>query len=292
MIVIGERVNVISKSIGAAMRERDPGPIIEMAKRQQETGSGMLDINIGPATKDGPALMEWLVTTIQAEVDISLCLDTTNAEAMEAGLKAHRGRALINSASGEADKETGEQKRLHSMMSLAKKHDAMIIGLALTAGIPRNADERCVVAADLIAAAMEYGISTGDLFLDPLVVPIAIQQPQVQEVITAIQMFKQMADPAPKTVVGLTNISNGAPPKTAEILNSTLLAVLIDNGLDSAIADSSDKMLMTAANDAAGWLARADSNSSDPLDVAIARTLACFKNEVLYSHSYLNDLEL
>lgn len=292
MIIIGEKINVISKTIGPAMRERNPEPIIDMAKRQVTGGAAFLDINIGPATKGGAELMEWLVKTIQDAVDIPLCLDTTNAEAMEAGLAVHRGRALINSASGEVDKDTGEQKRLKQMMPLAAKYNAMIIGLALTAGIPRNADERCIVAADLIGAAMEYGVSTADLYLDPLAVPIVIQQPQVQEVITAIQMFKQMADPAPQTVIGLTNISNGAPAKTAEVLNATYLAILTANGLDSAIADSTDTMLMEAAGNADAWLARADANSSDPMAVAIARTLAAFNNEVLYSHAYLDDLDL
>jgi len=258
MFIIGEKINVIKKSIGLAIKERNPGPIQELAKAQVEAGADMLDVNIGPATKDGPELMEWLVKTVQEVVDVPLSIDTTNPAATEAGLKVHKGQALINSASG-------DHQRLHAMMSLAQKYKAKIIGLTLTEkGIPRDASERCIIAADIIQAAMEYGVSMEDLYLDPLLLPVAVAQDQAIQGLEAITMFKQLNDPPPKTIVGLSNISNGAPKEIHSIINTTYLIMLMNCGLDAAIADALDKNLMNAV-----------------------KTVAVFKNEVLYCHSYL-----
>ena len=97
MLLIGENLNVINLEIKKAFAERDPGPIAEEAKRQKEKGMDWIDINLGPARKDGPELMQFVVKTVQEEIgdSIPLCLDTMNIEAMEAGLEAHQGKAII-----------------------------------------------------------------------------------------------------------------------------------------------------------------------------------------------------
>lgn len=261
MLLIGEKINVISKKIGAAMKERDPEPIKDMAKKQVEAGANMLDINIGPATKNGPELMEWLVKTVQETVDVPLCLDTTNAEAMEAGLQAHKGQALINSASGEPN-------RLKSMVELAAKYNSKLIGLTMREqGIPRDAHERVEIAVEIFTAVMEAGINPEDVYLDPLILPIAVAQATqpTTEVFESIKMFKQINDPPFKTVVGLSNISNGAFENVKETLDATLVAMLMAVGLDAAIIDPFNKELMNAV-----------------------RTAQVFKNEILYCDSYLN----
>lgn len=259
MIIIGEKINVMSKSLGKAMQERNPEPILEMAKKQVEAGANYLDINIGPATKGGPELMEWLVTTIQSEMDIPLSLDTTNYEAMEAGLKVHKGKAIVNSASGEPE-------RLEKMSDLAAKYNAALIGLCLTSeGIPRDASERAAVATEILMKTMEKGIPTEDLYLDPLVLPVSVAQKDAQEVMEAIKVFKQLADPPPKTVVGLSNVSNSTPDAVKSWLDRTLLAMLMAVGLDGAILNPLDKDLM-----------------------ATLKTALVFRNEILYCHSYLD----
>jgi 5-methyltetrahydrofolate corrinoid/iron sulfur protein methyltransferase len=259
MIIIGEKVNVMSTKLGEAMKARDPAPILEVARAQVEGGANYLDINIGPATKDGPALMEWLVTTVQNEVDVPLCLDTTNAEAMEAGLKVHKGQAIINSASGEPE-------RLESMMGLAGKYGAKVIGLCLTKeGIPRDANERAAVAVEIMGKAMEVGVSNEDLYLDPLILPVAVAQKDALEVFESIRLFKQLADPPPKTVVGLSNVSNSAPPEVKGWLDRVFLAMVMTCGLDAAILNPLDKDLM-----------------------ATLKTALVFQNEILYCHSYLD----
>ncbi|MEW6189590.1 MAG: dihydropteroate synthase [Actinomycetota bacterium] len=259
MLVIGEKINVISRKIGAAMKAKDPKPIQELAIAQANAGANMLDVNIGPATKGGPELMEWLVKTIQEVVDVPLSLDTTNPKAVEAGLKVHKGQALINSASG-------QKERLESMLPLAKKYDAKIIGLTMTEkGIPRDANERASIAVDIITAMAEYEVHLENLYLDPLLLPIGVAQQQTMEAIEAVRLFKQLHDPPLKTVVGLSNISNGVPAQVKPILDRTLLAMLMTVGLDAAILDPLDEELMKTL-----------------------KTAQVFRNEILYCHSYLD----
>ena len=99
MILIGENLNVISQTLGPALKERNAGPIEEMAQAETEAGIDLVDLNIGPARKGGDELMDWVVNTVQKVTDKQLCLDTTNLVAMQAGLKAYKGKALINSIS-------------------------------------------------------------------------------------------------------------------------------------------------------------------------------------------------
>jgi len=261
MLLIGERISVISKRIGAAMKERDAAPIIDMAKRQAAAGADYIDISIGPATKDGPELMEWLVTQVQAEVDKPICLDTTNAGAIEAGLKVHNGQAMINSTSG-------DEERMDSMIPLAAKYGAKLIGLTMTdKGIPRDANERVMIAAEILGRCMVEGVSPDDLYLDPLVLSIttaqSLQPPK--ETFEALTMFRELSDPHVHTVVGLSNISNGAPSKLKNMLTKIYLVFLMNHGLDSAILDPMDNDLM-----------------------GVLRTAEIFRNDTLYFDSFLD----
>jgi len=241
MFIIGEKINVMSKTIGPAMKERNAEPIIALAKEQLAAGANFLDVNIGPATRDGDAMMAWLVETIQgATNDAPLCLDTSNPSAMEAGLAVHKGKAIINSTSG-------AQERLDAMVPLAAKYNAMIIGLCtVEKGIPRDANARMAVAVDIMGACMVHGVPIDDLILDPLVMPICVPgaQNQANEVFESIRMFQQLNDPPPKTTLGLSNISNGVPPETKPLVDRTFLAMLAACGLWSAIADPLDRELM------------------------------------------------
>ena len=259
MLVVGEKINVMSKEIGPAMKERKAEPIQKLAKKQVDAGANLLDINIGPATKNGPELMEWLVKTVQEVVDVPLSLDTTNPEAMEAGLKVHKGQALINSASA-------APARLETMVPLAAKYNANLIGLTLREkGLPADANTRVEIAMEIMAATMAAGISNENLYLDPLAMPVAVSQPQALQVIEAIKMFKQLADPAPKTIVGLSNVSNGTTEKVKSILDRIYMVMLMDVGLDAAIMDPLDEDLM-----------------------GVLKTTKIFHNEILYAHSYLD----
>jgi 5-methyltetrahydrofolate corrinoid/iron sulfur protein methyltransferase len=178
--------------------------------------------------------MQWMVTTIQEVVPLPICLDTTNASAIEAGLKVHNnewGRPLINSTSNDPER--------FPILELAAKYNSQVIGLTVgKGGLPADAGERAAIAADIMARAMEYGVPLEDLYLDPLVLQIATSQDHALKVIEAIKMFQEMNDPAMKTVVGLSNISNGCPKHVRPILNKYYFLMLMNAGLTSAIADA------------------------------------------------------
>jgi len=259
MLIVAENINIRRTKLGNAMKERNAKPIIELAKSLKDAGADYLDINIGPATKGGPELMKWLVTSIQEEVDALLCLDTKNLEAMRAGLEVHKGKAIINSTDG-------SEKQLNEVMPMAKEFNTSIIGLTLDeSGIPRDANERFQIAFNIMTKATEYGISPEDLYIDPIILPVSGMQDQVNYAIESIKMFNQLSDPSPKTIVGLSNISQSSPIELRSILNRICLTMLLCNGLSAAITDPLDKEL-----------------------TATLKTYDILTNKVLYAHSYLD----
>ncbi|MDP2181509.1 MAG: dihydropteroate synthase [Actinomycetota bacterium] len=274
MLVIGEKINIMSKTIGPAMKERDPEPIRQMAHRQVEGGANVLDINLGPATKNGPEMMEFVVRTVQETVpDIRLCLDTMNPDAMAAGLALCNLQPIINSTSA-------ERARLETFLPLAKEYGADIIGLAMTeAGVSRDANERLMAATEIMGAMMEFDVPLERLYLDPLLLPIAVAQQQAAEAIESIAMFKQLNEPPLKTVVGLSNIYNGCPEHVKSPLAAALLALLIPVGLDAAIMDPNDELQMAVVNQDQSVLAA---------DTTVEKSMAVLRNETLYCNSYLD----
>lgn len=240
MLIIGENLNVISKKIGAALKDRDPGPIREMAEAEAAAGVDLIDVNLGPARKAGAELMEWVVKTVQEVTDIPLSLDTSNVEAMEAGLKAAKSRPLINSVSARPE-------RMEALLPLAKKYDASFIALTLgVEGIPRDANERGLLAAEHLAKAAEYGLREEDMWIDPIALPINTQQIQVQGCTEFVMMLPELA-PNCKSTCGLSNTSNGAPDHLRGILNRTYAIFLKRYGMHSVIADAFDKELRRIA---------------------------------------------
>ncbi len=180
MKLIGENLNVITKRFAEAFKNKDPKPIIEEVKFQKEKGMDWIDINIGPARKNGPELLEWIVNTIEQEVPDHppLSLDTSNIEAMEAGLAAHKnGRALINSI-------MCRPERYEKMIPLAVKYNAQVIALMWgPEGLPRDENERAALAAELIYALNEAGVQNEDIFVDGIVTPLNIQQQQIMSLL-------------------------------------------------------------------------------------------------------------
>ena len=242
MLLIGENLNVINRVIGKAFREKDPGPIAEEAKRQVEKGMDWIDINLGPAKKGGPELMEFVVKTVQDEIGDStpLCLDTSNIEAMEAGLAVHKGKAIINSI-------MCRPERYEKMIPLAVKYQANMIALMWgPEGLPRDENERGALAAELLYAANEAGIPNEDIFVDGIVTPVNIQQPQLMSLLTFQEMLQDMF-PGVKSTCGLSNISNGPPEHLRSILNTTYMVMLERKGMYSCIADAYDDALIAVA---------------------------------------------
>lgn len=261
MIIIGEKISIIAKKVREALMKYDPKPLQELAVAQAQAGAHFIDVSIGPAEDDGPKLMDWAVKVVQKVVQKPLCLDTTNIKAMEAGVKAHNnewGVPLINSTSNEPAR--------FGMMELAAKYKAKVIALTLgKGGLPADAEDRCAIAAEIMARGAEYGIPMENIFLDPLILQICTMQDQPRQAIRAVRMFGELNDPPMQTVVGLSNVSNGAPKEMRPIINRYFLALLMYEGLSSAIIDPLDKDMM-----------------------ATVKTVEMIMGKTMYAHSYLD----
>lgn len=303
MIVVGERIHVISPRVKAAFEARDAQTIQQLALRQAEAGATFIDLNIGPAKKTGAELMPWLVDIVQAATAVPLSLDTTNAVAIEAGLQRCKATAMLNSTSA-------QPARQESMLPLAARYGTHLVALTLTEqGIPGDATARADVAMGLLDAIASAGIDPQKVYLDPLVLPVSADQCGCEITIEAIRYFKQLADPAPKTIVGLSNVSNGSPNEIRPLINRVYLALLMGAGLDAAIIDPNDQELMetiriveqrdqstpaskllVAVADASAAMEELDPavvDMHDPEQSDIYKTVRILTNKILYAHSYL-----
>ncbi len=288
MILIGENINIMSQAIGPALRGRDPEPIQKLARAEAEAGVDYLDLNIGPARKAGDELMAWVVNTVQKVTDKPLSLDTTNPVAMEAGLKVYKGKALINSISPE---------RVEIELPFVKEYNADMIGLLWGLdGMPRDANERAVLAVDLVYKANQMGIPNESIWIDPIVSPISVEINQVKACIEFMSMLQDIA-PGCKSTVGLSNISNGTPTDLRPYLNRTYLIMLMKYGLYSAIVDAFDSELIKVAKgempEIVNLVHRVMDGEKPGLaslsrkEVEYVKTVRVLTGESLYSHSWL-----
>jgi len=243
MLCIGESLNVMSKKIGKALKERDPKPIQEEAIDQQKRGMDYIDINLGPAKKDGIELMPWVIRTVQEVTDLPLVLDTSNIEAIEEGLKVYKPTAqpaLINSI-------MCRPARYEKMLPIAAKYNADFIALMWgPEGLPRDENERAALCVELIYAANEAGIENERIWVDGIVTPVNIQQEQSVSLLN-FQMMLQDIAPGVKSTCGLSNISNGPPTHLRPILNQTYMIMLERYGMYSVISDPLDERLTEIA---------------------------------------------
>ena len=289
MIRVGENLNIISQTIGPALKERNPKPIQEMAIAETKAGADFIDLNIGPARKAGDELMSWVVKTVQAVTSKPLSLDTTNMAAMEAGLKVHKGRALINSISLE---------RMEEELPLVQKYDCDFVGLLWgREGLPRDVNERGAIAAELLYTANEKGIGNERIWFDPIVTPaVNIESNHVKPCLEFLSMLPDLA-PGAKSIVGLSNVSNGAPNHLRPYLNRTYLMMLMKYDIYSVILDAFDRELLDIARGKRPELLKLvhrtmdgdniDLKSISPEDVKYIKTVKVLLGEVLYSHSWL-----
>lgn len=291
VICVAENINIMSKTLGLAMKERNAGPIQDMAMALTKKGADYLDLNIGPARKGGDELMDWLVKIVQEVTDLPLSLDTTNPVAMEAGLKANiKGKSLINSVSLQPE-------RLEKGLPMITRYNADAIGLLWGKdGMPRDADERAAMAVDFIYQANEAEISTSNIWIDPIATPICVD---VNQVLAGLEFMSMLGEIAPeaKSIVGLSNVSNGAPENLRPYLNRAYLMMLIKYGIYSAIVDGFDKELLAIAKGERPEHVKLvhgvmDGNEPDPASLGQTeseyyKTTRVLMGKVLYSHSWL-----
>ena len=256
-VTIGERIHCIAPAIRKAMDERDPKPILERAAQQIAAGATYLDVNIGPAEKDGPERMMWAVKLLQENFNnVPLALDTANMKAIEAGIKVYNranGKPIVNSA--DAGSRIG-------YIDLAAANDAICIALCSADGIAKDNEERMMHCDNMLERGLSLGMEATDLWFDPLFLVVKGMQDKQMEVLEAIRMFSEKGL---KSTGGLSNNSNGAPKEVRPIMDSALVAMCMMQGLTSAIVNPNDRRLMETI-----------------------KSCDIFKNHVLYSDSYLD----
>jgi 5-methyltetrahydrofolate corrinoid/iron sulfur protein methyltransferase len=291
MILIGENLNVISQTLGPALKDRNAAPVQEMAQAEDRAGIDVIDLNIGPARRGGDELMAWVVDTVQSVTDKMLSLDTTNQDAMEAGLKTRKGRTLMNSVSLQSS-------RIDRGLEMAHKYNADLIGLLWSnEGMPRDANERAMHTVNFVYKANAAGIPSEKIWIDPIASPVSVEINQVKACVEFMAMLGEIA-PGCKSTVGLSNVSNGAPAELRCWLNRTYMIMLARYGLYSAIVDAFDKDLMAIARGRRPDIIELVYNVMDGQKPDIAalskemqnyvKTTRVLMGESLYSHSWLD----
>jgi 5-methyltetrahydrofolate corrinoid/iron sulfur protein methyltransferase len=238
MYAIGERINGMFTSVKDAIQTKNPEAIHELAKKQLAAGANCLDVNVGPAAADALEAMGWLVKAIREVTDAPLAIDTTKPDVMRKGLELAGPGSVINSTKGQQD-------QLDIFVPMAVEYDATLIALTIDEnGIPRDANGRAEIALRVVAAAMEQGLEPQRLMIDAVILPVNVTQPTPGQVLETIRNVKVLSDPPPKTVLGLSNVSQST--QLRELLNRTYLVMALAAGLDAAIVDVLDTELMDA----------------------------------------------
>lgn len=235
MLIVGERINTSRKRIEQAVRERDAKFIRTEARRQAEAGAHFIDVNAGTSVSRETDDLCWLVQTVQDAVEVPLCIDTCNPNALEPALKLHkRCRPLINSISG-------EKERLAQMLPLVKEHGALVVALAMDdGGMPSAVDDRLAIIENICKAVSAAGLPLERVYVDPLVRPISTNQDQALVILEVVRRLRQQGKV--HTICGLSNVSFGLPNRA--VLNRVFLAMMIAAGIDAVIIDPTDPAMM------------------------------------------------
>lgn len=238
MFIIGEKINGMFKAVREAIASKNKTAIQDLAKKQIDNGAKALDVNVGPASAEPLKDMEWLISTVREVTAVPLAIDTTKPEVMEKGLQLAGDSSFINSVDG-------REERIKILFPLAKKYNARLIALTMNkVGVPANAESRMEIAAQLVAAAMEYGIEMNNLYIDAVILPVNVAQDHSRAVLETIRQCKVISDPAPRTILGLSNVSQGTLYRS--LVDRTFLVMALAAGLDAAIVNPLDKDLIEA----------------------------------------------
>jgi 5-methyltetrahydrofolate--homocysteine methyltransferase len=227
-VIIGERINPTGRKLLAAeMAAGDFSRVEADALAQVAAGAHMLDVNAGIPLADEPAILARAIQLVQSITDVPLSIDSSIVAALEAGLAVYKGKALVNSV-------TGEEDRLETVLPLVKKYGAAVVAISNDeTGISEDPDVRFEVAKKIVHRAMDHGIPASDVVVDPLVMPIgAINQAGVQ----VMRLVKRLREELKvNTTCGASNISFGLPARDG--INSGFLTMAIASGMTSAITN-------------------------------------------------------
>ncbi|MGZ4146855.1 MAG: dihydropteroate synthase, partial [Actinomycetota bacterium] len=236
-VIIGERINPTGrKKLAAEMAAGDFSTVTADALAQVETGARMLDVNAGIPLADEPAILAEAVKLVQSITDVPLSIDSSIVAALEAGLSVYRGKALVNSV-------TGEEERLESVLPLVARHGAAVVAITNDeTGISEDPDVRFAVAKRIVERAADHGIGHEDVVVDPLVMPIGAMRTAGRQVFSLVRRLRE--ELGVNTTCGASNVSFGLPNPHA--LSATFLSMAIASGMTSAITSPLHPEVMAA----------------------------------------------
>jgi 5-methyltetrahydrofolate--homocysteine methyltransferase len=235
MIIIGELINASRKAIGVAIEAGDADTIQKEAKDQTEAGADFIDVNAGIFVGKEPEYLKWLVQTVQDVTETPCAIDSPDPGAVEAALSVHQGIPMINSISL-------EKERYDNLMPIVAGTDMKVIALCMSdEGMPQTVDDRLKIAEKLVNGLVQNNVSVENIFVDPLVQPLSVNDLFGLEFLNAIELIMKRFEGV-HTACGLSNISYGLPAR--KFMNQTFMAMAIAKGLDGAIVNPLDKKMM------------------------------------------------
>ena len=235
MIIIGELINASRKTIKVAIETKEAAVIQKVARDQSEAGADFIDVNAGVFVGEEPKYLRWLVQTLQEVVDKPCAIDSPDPKAVEAALEVHQGIPMINSISLEKD-------RYDNLLPIIAGTNIKVIALCMSdKGMPETVEDRLKIADTLVNGLIKNNVPVENIFVDPLVQPISVNNNFGVEFINAIEAIVQHF-PGIHTACGLSNISYGLPAR--KFLNQTFMTMAICKGLDGAIVNPLDKKMM------------------------------------------------
>lgn len=235
MIIIGELINASREAIGAAIKDEDRAAIQQVTKDQAEAGADFIDVNAGVFVGREPEYLKWLVRAVQEVTDKPCAIDSPDPRAIEAALTVHQGTPMINSISL-------EKERYDSLLPIIAGTDMKVIALCMSdQGMPETVEDRLKIADTLVNGLTKSNIPVDNIFVDPLVQPVSVNNSFGAEFINAIEAIVERF-PGIHTACGLSNISYGLPAR--KFLNQTFMTMAICKGLDGAIVNPLDRKMM------------------------------------------------
>lgn len=226
--MIGERINPTGrKKLAQALRDMDLDHVLALARQQAAAGADILDVNVGVPGIDEVALLPQVIKTIASEVDLPLCIDTANPEALAAALPVAPGKPLVNSVNG-------EEASLEAILPLVKDRGAAVIALTMDDnGIPNDAETRAAIAEKIVERAARLGIPAEDIVIDPLVLTVGADAQAGAVTLRTIELVRQRL--GANINLGATNVSFGLPDR--HTINQAFLALSIRAGATCMITD-------------------------------------------------------
>lgn len=225
-VMIGERINPTGRKLLAAeMKAGNYSRVEADALAQVEAGAQMLDVNAGIPLADEPKILADIVKLVQSITDVPLSIDSSVIEALESGLEAYQGRALVNST-------TAEEEVMERVLPLVKKYDAAVVAISNDeTGISEDPDERFKIAKLIVERAADHGIKAEDVVVDPLVMPIGAINKAGRDVFQLVRRLRE--ELKVNTTCGASNIAFGLPNRHA--INNAFLPMIAGAGMTSAI---------------------------------------------------------